>query len=52
MTRTMDLALRGFYVLAGLGFFVYSLLESTSHTVLYLPMLLGVLLIIQGASGA
>ncbi|HUI76113.1 MAG TPA: hypothetical protein VLX32_14275 [Candidatus Acidoferrum sp.] len=52
MTRTADLALRSFYVLAGLGFFVYSLLESTSQMILYVPMVLGVLLVIQGISGA
>jgi len=52
MTRTADLALRSFYVLAGLGFFVYSLLESASQMILYVPMVLGVLLVIQGISGA
>ncbi|HUL16933.1 MAG TPA: hypothetical protein VLV88_13125 [Terriglobales bacterium] len=52
MSRTADLALRSFYVLAGLGFFIYSLLESTPQRILYLPMVLGVLLVIQGVSGA
>jgi hypothetical protein len=52
MSRTADLALRAFYILAGLGFIVYSLVESTSRMILYIPILLGVLLIVQGASGA
>jgi hypothetical protein len=52
MTQAGDLALRAFYVLAGLGFIVYALIESTSRMILYIPILLGILLVVQGVSGA
>jgi hypothetical protein len=47
-----NLALRAFYLLAGIGLIVYSLAESSSRVVIYAPAIFGILLIIQGISGA
>lgn len=52
MIAPANLALRGFYVLAGIALLVYSLAASTSRVILYAPAIFGVLLVIQGISGA
>ncbi len=52
MTTPANFVLRGLYVSAGFGLLVYSLAVSSSRVVLYVPAIFGVLLIIQGVSGA
>jgi hypothetical protein len=50
MSRTADLIMRGFYVLAGVGLIAYSFTESKGR--LWGLIIFGALLIIQGFSGA
>ncbi|HTQ61969.1 MAG TPA: hypothetical protein VMI32_17225 [Candidatus Solibacter sp.] len=52
MAAPVNVALRAFYVLAGIALLVYSLAASSSRMVLYAPAIFGVLLMIQGISGA
>lgn len=48
----MNMVLRTFYVLAGIALIIYTFVESSSRMVLYAPAIFGILLIIQGISGA
>lgn len=52
MATQTSLVLRGFYVVAGIAVIVFSLAESSTRAVLYVPILFGILLVIQGLSGA
>ncbi|MGC2830561.1 MAG: hypothetical protein WB627_14845 [Candidatus Acidiferrum sp.] len=52
MTAPANLALRAFYILSGIALIVYSFVLSSSRMVIYAPVIFGVLLIIQGISGA
>ena len=52
MTAPANLALRAFYILAGIALIVYSIVLSSSRMVIYAPVIFGILLIIQGISGA
>lgn len=49
---TASLGIRAFYVLAGFGLVALAVFESTSRSILYVPILFGILLIVQGLSGA
>ena len=51
MTAPTNLALRAFYILAGIALIVYSFAMSSSRMLIYAPVIFGVLLIIQGISG-
>lgn len=52
MVPTASLGIRAFYILAGIGLIVLAIFESTSRSILYVPILFGILLIVQGLSGA
>jgi len=52
MVPTASLLIRAFYVLAGIALIALAVLESSSRSILYVPVLLGILLIVQGLSGA
>jgi hypothetical protein len=52
MTVPANFWLRAFCVAAGIFLAAYSVVASSSRTVLFVPALLGILLIIQGISGA
>lgn len=52
MMPAASLGFRFFYIAAGLFFIGLAVVESSSASVPYVPILLGVLLIVQGASGA
>lgn len=52
MTSATSLGFRLLYIAAGLFFIGLALAESSRTSVQYVPILLGVLLIVQGASGA
>jgi hypothetical protein len=52
VTAAASLVLRAFYILAGVALIVYSVVESSSRMVIYAPAIFGVLLMIQGISGA
>ena len=52
MTAPSNLALRAFYILAGIALIVYSFVLSSSRMIIYAPVIFGILLIIQGISGA
>jgi hypothetical protein len=52
MIPTASLGIRTFYVLAGIALIALGVLESSGHSILYVPILFGMLLIVQGLSGA
>jgi len=54
MTVSANFALRAFYVVAGIALVVYALALSYSRGIsaVFLPVIFGVLLVIQGVSGA
>jgi hypothetical protein len=51
MTAPANLALRAFYILAGIALLIYSLMEVSGRTSYFGPAIFGVLLILQGISG-
>lgn len=52
MVQTANIAFRALYILAGLVFIGLAVAESSGKSIQFVPMLFGVLLIVQGASGA
>lgn len=52
MATQTSLVLRGLYVMAGIVVILFSLAESSTRAVLYVPNLFGILLVVQGLSGA
>ena len=52
MTTPANFVLRAFYIVAGTAVIVFSIVESSRRAILYAPVIFGILLIVQGLSGA
>ncbi|HYL62374.1 MAG TPA: hypothetical protein VE077_07105 [Candidatus Methylomirabilis sp.] len=52
MATQTSFVLRGLYVLAGIVVILFSVAESSTRAVLYVPIIFGILLVVQGVTGA